>query len=102
MKTWKAIRKSFGFQGRIWEEGQTVNLSDDVTPPHHFVLADGKAVSESKEVNDPMAPKSKEHNTFSAMAKDQAALPKTGFASSLNAEKEDSVKPRHHRTSRKK
>jgi hypothetical protein len=37
MKKYKVIRTCHGFKGRLWEEGQIVELEDDETPPSHFV-----------------------------------------------------------------
>lgn len=33
---YRAIRKSYGFQGRFWDEGDIVDVKDGTRPPEHF------------------------------------------------------------------
>ena len=58
MIKYKVLRTNYGFQGRMWTEGEIVEFADDVTPPHHFELYYGEEVKEEPkvEVNDPMKP----------------------------------------------
>lgn len=34
---YKAIRRSYGFLGRLWNVDDIVDVDDSVIPPHHFV-----------------------------------------------------------------
>ena len=54
MKKYLVVRTNHGFQGRMWYQDQEVEFEDDVVPPHHFQLLDGKdaakkAVAEREE-----------------------------------------------------
>lgn len=83
-----AIRKSHIF-GRIWEEGDVIELKD--CPSKHFVPADDNGKPATEEVKkavlrDPMKPESVgnsgEPTSFSALS--QIPQAQGGFASSLN------------------
>lgn len=43
MKKYRVLRKTHGFQGRMWYQDDIVEFDDDVKPPHHFELLSGKA-----------------------------------------------------------
>lgn len=43
MKKYLVLRTNHGFQGRMWYQDAIVEFDDDVVPPHHFQLMDGKA-----------------------------------------------------------
>jgi hypothetical protein len=41
-------RKCHGFRGRLWEEGEVVEIGENENPPHHFKPLETKK-AESKE-----------------------------------------------------
>lgn len=43
MKKLKCITRSYGFMKRLWEEGETVEVADDVEFPKHFVIVGSSA-----------------------------------------------------------
>lgn len=77
MKTYRVKTRCFGFKRKLWEVGQIVDLGDNETPPHHFVLISSTEAKEAKKVvvEKPMS--------FSEMQKAEKK-DAGGFASGLN------------------
>ncbi len=48
MIRYKVARRCHGFKGRMWEEGQIVDLEDNDIPPYHFVRTDESPITEVK------------------------------------------------------
>jgi len=79
-----AIRRSLGFRGRSWEEGEVVDVQDGETVPHHFIpLSQFKIKAPMKD--DKMAPRPM---SFGNPIKTQS-----GFAAKINPEVIDLKKP---------
>ena len=86
MKKYIVSRSCHGYKGRMWDEGQIVELEDGSNPPRHFQLIDENSLfsninkkSEEERI-DPMKPVPID------LAKPfLPATPKGGFAASQSA-----------------
>ena len=43
MRKFRVLRNTHGFQGKYWHQDDIVEFEDDVVPPRHFELLNGRA-----------------------------------------------------------
>ena len=55
MKTYRVIRNTWGYKGRYWTEGETVELENYEVPPKHFELVKGAEVKKPIVLEDQVA-----------------------------------------------
>jgi hypothetical protein len=85
MKKYIALEKSYGFQKRFWEAGDTVELPDDHKCPEYF-----KLMTEPVPAPEPV----EELKTFSEINQErQKSAPKTGMAHTAPEPTAKSSKP---------
>lgn len=79
MKKYLVKTTCHGYKGRLWDEGEIVELEDDANPPNHFqLIEDGQPVEEKieDEREDPQKP-------ITVKPGGPPLRPKGGFAAKL-------------------
>ena len=81
MKKYVATCKSYGFQRRLWEEGESVELPDDHKCPEYFKPVEEQEVKQEEVVPEP--------TTFHGINEaKKSTAPKTGMAYEAKQPKE--------------